>query len=80
VDLIFFQTAKPSSLSDLEADDGLASEATFAKLFEHLARAVQFHHGADPRSDRPVRDRVYPTKGSDLEKTIKARGQTWLKA
>jgi hypothetical protein len=23
---------------------------------------------------------VYPTKGSDLEKTIKANGQTWLKA
>ena len=23
---------------------------------------------------------VYPTKGSDLEKTIKAKGQTWLKA
>ena len=23
---------------------------------------------------------IYPTKGSDLEKTIKAEGQTWLKA
>jgi hypothetical protein len=25
-------------------------------------------------------NRVYPTKGSDLEKTIKAKGQPWLKA
>jgi SnoaL-like domain len=25
-------------------------------------------------------NRVYPTKGSDLEKTIKAKGATWLKA
>jgi hypothetical protein len=23
---------------------------------------------------------IYPTKGSDLEKTIKAEGKTWLKA
>jgi hypothetical protein len=25
-------------------------------------------------------NRVYPAKGGDLEKTIKAKGQTWLKA
>jgi hypothetical protein len=25
-------------------------------------------------------DRVYPTKGSDLEQTLKAKGRTWLKA
>ena len=31
------------------------------------------------KSGFPV-NRVYPTKGSDLEKTIKAKGQTWLKA
>lgn len=31
------------------------------------------------KSGFPV-SRVYPTKGSDLEKTIKAKGQTWLKA
>ncbi len=30
------------------------------------------------KSGFPV-NRVYPTKGSDLEKTIKARGQTWLR-
>jgi hypothetical protein len=29
------------------------------------------------KSGFPV-NRVYPTKGSDLEKTIKARGQAWL--
>jgi hypothetical protein len=31
------------------------------------------------KSGFPV-NRVYPTKASDLEKTIKAKGQTWLKA
>jgi hypothetical protein len=31
------------------------------------------------KSGFPV-NRVYPTKGSDLEKTIKAKGRTWLKA
>lgn len=31
------------------------------------------------KSGFPV-NRVYPTKGTDLEKTIKAEGQTWLKA
>jgi hypothetical protein len=31
------------------------------------------------KSGFPV-NRVYPTKGSDLEKTLKAKGQTWLKA
>jgi hypothetical protein len=31
------------------------------------------------KSGFPVKG-VYPTKGSDLEKTIKAKGQTWLKA
>jgi hypothetical protein len=25
-------------------------------------------------------NQVYPTKGSDIEKTIKAKGQTWLKS
>jgi hypothetical protein len=31
------------------------------------------------KSGFPV-DRVYPTRGSDLERTIKANGQRWLKA
>ena len=31
------------------------------------------------KSGFPVKG-VYPTKGSDLEKTIKAKGQAWLKA
>ena len=31
------------------------------------------------KSGFPV-DRVYPTKGSDLEKAIKSKGQTWLEA
>ena len=30
----------------LKANDGLAAEAAVAKLFEQLARAVQFNHGA----------------------------------
>ena len=42
----------------LEADDGLAAETAVAKLFEQLARAVQFNHGADARSDRAVREHV----------------------
>src|SRR6478672_8364113 len=42
----------------LEADDGLATEAAVAKLFEHLARAIQFNHGADTRSDRALREHV----------------------
>jgi hypothetical protein len=31
------------------------------------------------KSGFPV-NRVYPTKGSDLEKTLKAQGEAWLKA
>jgi hypothetical protein len=31
------------------------------------------------KSGFPV-NRVYPTKGSDLEKTLKAKGQSWLRA
>src|SRR6476646_11733513 len=42
----------------LEADDSLAAEAAVAKLFERLARAVQFNHGADAGSDRAVREHV----------------------
>src|ERR1700730_7314936 len=43
VDLIFFRTAKPSSLSDLEADDGfakVASEASFSKFTLDRRRKV----------------------------------------
>jgi hypothetical protein len=46
----------PGKAPVLEVDDGLAAEAAIAKLFEHLARAVQFNHGADARSDRAVRE------------------------
>ena len=50
----------------LKANDGLAAEAAVAKLFERLARAVQFNHGADTRSDRAilehVRDLVQPLR------------------
>ena len=42
----------------LKANDGFAAEAAVAKLFEQLARAVQFNHGADARSDRAVREHV----------------------
>ena len=42
----------------LKANDGLAAEAAVAKLFEQLARAVQFNHRADARSDRAVRKHV----------------------
>jgi hypothetical protein len=31
------------------------------------------------KSGFPV-NRIYPTKGSELEKTIKVKGQMWLKA
>jgi hypothetical protein len=51
----------------LKADDGLAAEAAVAKLFEHLARAVQFNHGTDARSDRAVRERGQRFKGITFE-------------
>jgi hypothetical protein len=50
--------ARGCKLTRLEADDGLAAKAAAAKLFEHLARAAQFNHGADARSDSAVREHV----------------------
>ena len=37
----------------LQADDGLATEAALAQLFEHLARTVELKGGADLGGDRP---------------------------
>jgi hypothetical protein len=50
--------ALESAATVLEADHGLAAETAVAKLFENLARAVQFNYGADARSDRAVREHM----------------------
>ena len=50
----------------LKVNDGLAAEAAVAKLFERLARAVQFNHGADTRSDRAILEHV-----RDLVQTLR---------